>query len=50
MDVVGARAAGVRPVLLDEAGLYPDADCPRVRSLVELADHFDPRAAPADFC
>jgi putative hydrolase of the HAD superfamily len=39
VDVVGARAAGVRPVLLDEAGLWPDADCPRVRSLVELADH-----------
>jgi HAD superfamily hydrolase (TIGR01509 family) len=37
VDVVGARAAGVRPVLVDEAGLYPDADCPRVRSLAELA-------------
>jgi putative hydrolase of the HAD superfamily len=45
VDVVGARAAGVRPVLLDEAGLYEDADCPRVRSLVDLADHLDPRAA-----
>jgi putative hydrolase of the HAD superfamily len=42
VDVVGARAAGVRPVLLDEAGLYPDADCPRVRSLAELADHLAP--------
>ena len=42
VDVVGARAAGVRPVLLDEAGLYPDADCPRVRSLTELAGHFEP--------
>jgi len=39
VDVVGARAAGVRPVLLDEAGLWPEADCPRVRSLGELADH-----------
>jgi putative hydrolase of the HAD superfamily len=45
VDVVGARAAGVRPVLLDEAGLYEDADCPRVRSLVGLADHLDPGAA-----
>ena len=45
VDVVGARAAGVRPVLLDEAGLYEAADCPRVRSLVELADHLDPAAA-----
>ncbi len=42
MDVVGARAAGVRPVLLDEAGLYPEADCPRVRSLAELAGHLAP--------
>jgi len=36
VDVVGARAAGLRGVLLDEAGLYPDVDCPRVRSLGEL--------------
>jgi putative hydrolase of the HAD superfamily len=38
VDVVGARAAGIRGVLLDEAGLYPDADCPRVRSLAELVN------------
>jgi putative hydrolase of the HAD superfamily len=36
VDVVGARAAGVRPVLLDETGLHPNADCTRVRSLAEL--------------
>ena len=36
VDVVGARAAGIRGVLLDERGLYEDADCPRVRSLKEL--------------
>ena len=36
VDVVGARAAGIRPVLLDAAGLYPDADCPRVASLPDL--------------
>lgn len=36
VDVVGARAAGVRPVLLDETGLHPDADCDRVASLAEL--------------
>jgi len=42
IDVVGARAAGLRPVLVDEGGLYPDADCPRVRSLVELAAHLAP--------
>ena len=38
IDVVGARAAGLRGVLLDEADLYPGADCPRVRSLAALVD------------
>lgn len=36
VDVVGARAAGLRGVLLDEAGLYEEVDCPKVRSLTEL--------------
>ena len=36
IDVVGARAAGLRAVLVDSAGLYPEADCPRIRSLAEL--------------
>jgi putative hydrolase of the HAD superfamily len=36
VDVVGARAAGIRGVLLDAAGLYDDVDCPRVRSLAQL--------------
>jgi HAD superfamily hydrolase (TIGR01509 family) len=38
VDVSGARAAGIRGVLLDEAGLYPDVDCPRVKSLAELVE------------
>lgn len=38
VDVVGARAAGGRPVLLDETGLHPDVDCDRVSSLAELVD------------
>jgi len=38
VDVVGARAAGLRAVLFDSAGLYPDADCPRVASLAALAE------------
>jgi HAD superfamily hydrolase (TIGR01509 family) len=38
VDVVGARNAGLRGVLLDEAGLRPDADCPRVRTLGELVE------------
>lgn len=50
VDVIGARAAGLRGVLFDEAGLYEDADCPRVRSLEELVDRiarglFDGEAA-----
>lgn len=36
VDVVGARSAGVRPVLLDPHGLYRDYDVERVRSLDEL--------------
>jgi HAD superfamily hydrolase (TIGR01549 family) len=38
VDVVGARNAGLRAVLLDPTGLYEGYDCPRVRSLDELAD------------
>jgi putative hydrolase of the HAD superfamily len=41
VDVVGARSAGIRGVLLDEAGLYPEADCPRVQSLAELAEQIE---------
>jgi putative hydrolase of the HAD superfamily len=37
-DVVGARAAGLRAVLLDMADLYGDHTCERVRSLAELAE------------
>jgi putative hydrolase of the HAD superfamily len=37
VDVVGARAAGIRPVLLDETDRRAAADCARVRSLGELA-------------
>jgi len=36
VDVIGARNAGLRGVLLDEADLRPAADCPRVRTLHEL--------------
>jgi putative hydrolase of the HAD superfamily len=36
VDVVGARAAGLSAVLYDTADLYPECDCPRVRSLAEL--------------
>ena len=38
IDVVGARAAGLTPVLVDQGGLYPEADCARIRSIAELPD------------
>lgn len=46
VDVVGARAAGIRGVLLDAADLYGDHDCPRVATLsalVALVEAGDPR-------
>lgn len=36
VDVAGARAAGMHPLLVDAADLYPDADCPRVRTIADL--------------
>ena len=38
VDIVGARAAGLRAVLLDRAGIYPEYDCSRIATLDELAD------------
>ena len=35
-DIGGAQLAGLRGVLFDFIGAYPDADCPRIRSLQEL--------------
>lgn len=35
-DVMGARAAGLTPVLIDRYALYPHADCHRFASLGEL--------------
>jgi len=37
-DVVGAQAAGLRPVLVDPEGIFPDAGCPVIRSMSELLD------------
>jgi len=36
VDVAGARAAGLTPVLLDRHDLYANADVPRLRSIAEL--------------
>jgi FMN phosphatase YigB (HAD superfamily) len=35
-DVVGARRAGLQPVLLDPEGIFPDPGCPVICSLGEL--------------
>jgi HAD superfamily hydrolase (TIGR01549 family) len=37
-DVVGARRAGLQPVLLDPDGLFPDAGCPVLESIPQLLD------------
>ena len=35
-DVVGARRAGLRPVLYDPLGIFPDPDCTTIKSFDEL--------------
>jgi FMN phosphatase YigB (HAD superfamily) len=35
-DVVGARAAGLQPVLYDPLGVFPDPDCATIKSFDEL--------------
>ena len=35
-DVVGARNAGLQPVLYDPLGIFPDPDCARIKSFDEL--------------
>ena len=37
-DVVCAQAAGLTPVLIDPDGIFPDADCRVIRSLLDLLD------------
>ncbi len=36
-DVEGARAAGMRPVLVDPKGIFPEPGCPVIHTLSELA-------------
>jgi putative hydrolase of the HAD superfamily len=36
-DIGGAQLAGLRGVLMDRVGAYPDAACPRITSLSELS-------------
>lgn len=40
VDVLGARGAGMKGILLDRGDYYKDVtDCPRIRSLSELSDY-----------
>ncbi len=42
VDVVGARGVGIKPLLIDRYSLATDVtDCPRLKSLTEIADHLD---------
>jgi putative hydrolase of the HAD superfamily len=36
IDVLGARAAGLSAILIDETGAYADVECPRIAALAEL--------------
>jgi len=39
-DVVGARAAGINPILLDRHGFWRHlADCPRIATLADIPDY-----------
>jgi HAD superfamily hydrolase (TIGR01509 family) len=46
VDVMGARAAGIQPILLDTDNLYQGCDCRRIRSLTELVDVIATPPAP----
>jgi putative hydrolase of the HAD superfamily len=37
-DIIGARRAGLVPVLLDPAGLFPEADCAVIKSFHEFPE------------
>ena len=40
LDVIGARAVGINPILIDRYDIHPEvSDCPRIHSLTELAQH-----------
>ena len=46
-DVLGARGAGVEPILIDRAGRYGFVDCAVVRSLTEIVPLVDAARAAA---
>ena len=44
-DIGGAELAGLRGILIDWVGAYPDATCPRITSLSELSELVDQAGA-----
>ncbi|MFP3975556.1 MAG: HAD family hydrolase [Chloroflexota bacterium] len=38
VDVVGAEQAGMKGILLDRGGFFPDAECPRISALDEVVN------------
>jgi HAD superfamily hydrolase (TIGR01549 family) len=40
-DVVGARSAGLKPILVDPEGIFPEADCPVIHTVGELLTLLD---------
>jgi putative hydrolase of the HAD superfamily len=47
VDVAGARAAGIAPLLLDRMGVFPEADVPRLGAIDELLDRLPERPRPS---
>lgn len=43
IDAVGARSAGLAPVILDPTGAYGSLDCPTIAALIELVAALDGR-------
>ncbi len=39
-DVIGARSAGLEPILIDPEDIFPEADCPVIRSISDLRSLF----------
>jgi putative hydrolase of the HAD superfamily len=38
-DIAGAKDAGIKPVLIDLKGIFPEADCLVIRTLPELLQY-----------
>ena len=45
IDILGARGAGITPILIDPEGIHADADCDRIRAMPELLTWLESRAA-----